>query len=546
MKKVMSVALSFLMMCFSFSAASVQAVGADTDVDVSEVDSSEAAQKDLSKYDEETFMNYIWSGNEVYHEAVMFYQSSDGQTSLEKKLLYPIDQVVSVRSADLKTVYFQGVDYAVKDGKLVLPEFSHIPVYTAPLEVPQDTPDGYQDPLLADHGSLSQAKFYTTDDKNGLCLIYDGFHRQHTVYVTYTHTKTWAEFDGSEGYEPSAPTASGNELKSFYNKLESGEDLNVLVYGDSVATGASSTGANMNYELFDKNNAVMRRGNGTGMKAPTFFEQATQHLVTKYGQNNHISYYNIALGGTGAQWGAKNLQKRVETMNTYYGTTVTPDIIYVLFFANDVRQPVADYSANMGSIVEQFRELYPNASIVLLSDKVNNAKSVIYNDFAHQLELENALVELADAHDNCIAVKEFSAWLNITKSKDYEDYLSNNINHANDWWAMVTAQVAAATMARNAEIDVLLGDVDGDGERTLKDVLLLTKHTLGTVVDGDLKAMDVNQNGTVDLKDAAYLAQHIAGWENRELNSIEKPEPPDDPGSAKDVEMDVSVLDEQS
>ena len=492
--------------------------------------------KDLTAYREEVHQSSIWQGNTVYHESVMFYNSSDGRVSLTKKLLYPIEKIVSVRSSDLKTNYVIGVDFTVENGKLVWLPGGKCPVYTGPLTVPQNTPDDYKDPELADHGSVSTAKYYKTDDENGLCVLYDAYHEQHTVYVSYTHQKTWAELDGSAGYHGKAPEAQGGKLGGLYQKLQSGSPLNVLVYGDSVATGCSSSGANMNYDLFDTDCKVQLRGAGWGARVPTFFEQATARLTTLYGKQNSVTYYNLARGGMSSRWGAEHLGERIKAMNSYYGKTVTPDLIYVLYFSNDTQRETAQYRADMNSITTQLRTQYPNAAIVLLSGKMDNKRCNIYGDIAHQQEMEQALVEIAAQTENCIALPAFSQWISITGAKDVEDYLSNNINHANDWWATMTAQMLVAAMQR-PEDRYVPGDLNSDGSVNLKDVVQLVQHTLGGSSTINSRVADCNGDGTVDLKDAAYLAQHLAGYQNRPLPGTPAAEP------VREVEIDVGEVD---
>ena len=492
--------------------------------------------KDLTAYREEVHQSSIWQGNTVYHESVMFYNSSDGRVSLTKKLLYPIEKIVSVRSSDLKTNYVIGVDFTVENGKLVWLPGGKCPVYTGPLTVPKNTPDDYKDPELADHGSVSTAKYYKTDDENGLCVLYDAYHEQHTVYVSYTHQKTWAELDGSAGYHGKAPEAQGGKLGGLYQKLQSGSPLNVLVYGDSVATGCSSSGANMNYDLFDTDCKVQLRGAGWGARVPTFFEQATARLTTLYGKQNSVTYYNLARGGMSSRWGAEHLGERIKAMNSYYGKTVTPDLIYVLYFSNDTQRETAQYRADMNSITTQLRTQYPNAAIVLLSGKMDNKRCNIYGDIAHQQEMEQALVEIAAQTENCITLPAFSQWISITGAKDVEDYLSNNINHANDWWATMTAQMLVAAMQR-PEDRYVPGDLNSDGSVNLKDVVQLVQHTLGGSSTINSRVADCNGDGTVDLKDAAYLAQHLAGYQNRPLPGTPAAEP------VREVEIDVGEVD---
>ena len=408
--------------------------------------------EDLTKYDSNVYMNKVWEGDTVYHEAVMFVNSSDGTVQTTKKLLYPIDDIVSVRNDDLNVWYVKGVDFKVEDGKLVWLPGGKCPIWTKPLVVPQNYADEYKDPALSTGGSTDAAGFYTTDDTNGLYLIYDGYHEDATVYVTYKHSSIWSDL-GEDGYAPEEPKNQSYDMGKFYDKLATNQDINVLVYGDSVATGCASTGYNVNYDLFSEDGSVTR-SNGSGIKAPTFFEQATNELVKQYGNNNKVNYYNISLGGKGSAWGVENLTTRVGYMNAYYNETIIPDIIYVKFAANDVRVAPETYKNNMSGIVAQFKEMYPDATIVLVSGKINNEKTYIYGDYHNNvLEHEEILAEIADANVNCVVAKTTSVWANINQSKDYEDYISNNINHANDFWAMVTAQIIVDSIAKDMSVN---------------------------------------------------------------------------------------------
>ena len=476
--------------------------------------------EDLTTYNAEVFSAPLWQGSTSYQEAAMFFNTIDGQQCFEKSLAYPIDDVVSVRSANLKTYYIKGVDYKIENGKLIWLENGKMPIYQSALAVPRNADDAYDDPTLADHGNVKQADWYYIDDEKGLYLMWDGYHENSTVYVTYTHSKTWADL-GQQGYTPTVPEAQGNKLGSLYSKLAGGGNINVLVYGDSTATGAASSGAQMNYDLFDRDGKVQPRSAGTRINAPTFFEQATAKMVQEYGIGNPVTYYNIALGGTGSGWGKTELQNRVDLMNAYYGKTVVPDVIYVKYTANDEgagtnEETLAAYKANMSGIVSQFKKLYPNASIVLVSGKVNNKKSAVYSNLEYLLQMENALVEIAAENADCIVARGSSQFVQLVKSKDVEDYLSNNINHANDFWAKTMGQVIAASMSKTVQP----GDVNGDDAADLKDVLLLTRYALGSEVELNARMADVNSDGSIDLKDAVYLAQHLAGWKDRPLHTV--------------------------
>ena len=57
----------------------------------------------------------------------------------------------------------------------------------------------------------------------------------------------------------------------------------------------------------------------------------------------------------------------------------------------------------------------------------------------------------------------------------------------------------------STEPDVILGDVDRDGQVGIGDLADLIDYILGTVVDIDLVAADVNKDGIIDIVDAVDL-----------------------------------------
>lgn len=62
-----------------------------------------------------------------------------------------------------------------------------------------------------------------------------------------------------------------------------------------------------------------------------------------------------------------------------------------------------------------------------------------------------------------------------------------------------------------AEPQVTVGDINGDGEITLKDATLLLQHVnkVATVENSQLAAADINGDGEITLKDATLLLQYV-------------------------------------
>ena len=62
-----------------------------------------------------------------------------------------------------------------------------------------------------------------------------------------------------------------------------------------------------------------------------------------------------------------------------------------------------------------------------------------------------------------------------------------------------------------SDVTAALGDVDGDGEVSMKDVLLVRKFIAGMVDSIDESAADYNADGSVDMKDVLLIRKFIAG-----------------------------------
>ena len=80
----------------------------------------------LDKYDEKTYMHPFWQGDTVYHDGVLFYR---GRRSA--RLLYPIDEIISVRSFDLQREFEEGKDFVVSNGEIVLTDEDYNKIYSS-------------------------------------------------------------------------------------------------------------------------------------------------------------------------------------------------------------------------------------------------------------------------------------------------------------------------------------------------------------------------------------------------------------------------------
>lgn len=529
--------------------------------------------RDLTKYNSDVYLENIWEGDTVYQETALFVT---GRETVQ--LLYPVDEVISLRSYGLETTYIEGVDFEVtNDGLIKILEGSRIPVYSGELTTTVK-PDKNAFPLKDDPNTYIKS-------------IGDTTYPKYAISVTYKHSKTF-----EDGYQPIAAVPQDKKLNNTLAKLEAGEEVNIVIYGDSISCGWSSSGM-LNEEIYAEDNKSLVGGYTINVApyAPTWIEMVTEELKERY-PNATINVKNLSLGGKSSLWGAQNIQTRLALWKDENGDQVIPDLIMVGFGVNDRHgnYPAASFKSSMKAIVDNARSASGNEDMEVLyySAMLPNQKATVWTKEL-MLEYESALEELANADENIGVMKLTSIYDQIIKSKDPLDYLNTNWNHGNDFTARMyaTGILAALNISPTADApttatvsynSVTLTGIEGyeyslDGEKwqtsnlfsgleakteytfyqrvaetnggtagTISEALTLTTtekpaFTPGNV-DGDEKnevnlndvvtlaqyvagwqdvdyveaALDINGDGDVDLNDVVQLAQHVAGWDGAE------------------------------
>ena len=193
----------------------------------------EEEDNDVTKFELNKFIYPIWKGDISYAEAAFVREDEEGGIA-PIELLYPIEEIISVRSADLKTVYIPGVDYYVDDeGRLVIFEDGNIPCLAY---------DDYFFPMTAEeHAQNKLSTKFPAFGKPGYGYIRAEIGSNKpgmsawTLAVTYTHSAD------SVVEEPKAKSAAFEKL---IDKIFSGEDIKIVATGDSITDGWSASGKN--------------------------------------------------------------------------------------------------------------------------------------------------------------------------------------------------------------------------------------------------------------------------------------------------------------
>ena len=343
----------------------------------------------LDSYDLNTWLIPYWDGCITYHESVMFV-GDDGAP-----LLYAPEHILSVRSYDLKTEYIEGVDYEVKDGKLYRLEGSEMPHFTWDEFYPKSK-----------ETSVSGNAFAGTNKPYVFFAEGTYFHKNQ-IFVTYTHQANTNLF---------VPEKSA-KLSKFVSKLEKGESVNLVFFGDSITAGGNSSG----------------RGN-TAPFTPRWSEMVRDALASKY-PSAKISFTNTAVGGKETVWGIGEIDNSV---NAY-----KPDLLVLAFGMNDGGKSIEQFVANTKTMVDKVLTANPDCEILVIGTMLPHSETTYYRN---QYLQEAKLYEMVKSYNNVDVVPMTSAHSSVLAHKRYFDMTGNNVNHANDFLIRIYAQTILRTL----------------------------------------------------------------------------------------------------
>ena len=349
------------------------------------------------------YMKPVWESQIIYNETLMFFEEKDG-TIKDKALLYPIAKILEVRDNTLSTLYEEGKDYSVVDGKLHYLDGSNIYLMK-------------YDEYYLDRPNNSNAAFSSVKEEGKYYYYSEGdYFSSKQVSVTYIRTTEW------EG-----PTIKRdkNKLPKTMEKLNSGEALRIVFYGDSIMEGCNASS-------FNKVEPNM----------PTLSKLVTKKLVN-YFENPDILEINTAVGG----WSSANgvMQSELD----YRVIKNNPDLVVIAFGANDAtfRVDKNTFGANIQNIMKKVLQSNPNCEFILVSSPRPNTDAVgsIGNMAGNVDDFVEVLSALSE-EDN-VAFADMTTMSEYLYSiKDFYDMTGNNINHPSDFLIRVEAQLICSVL----------------------------------------------------------------------------------------------------
>ena len=335
----------------------------------------------------------LWLGGEVYNESVLPLARLDG-TVEPITLLYDADEIISVRSATLETTYEASRDYRLENGRLVIPAGSRIPLlpWREYYLNYQDAPE-----KCFPHSVCGWIRFGEADY----------FHR-HQIVISYRHSDTWTS---------PVPQDRSVLLPRAMKTLSAGGAMRLLIFGDSISTGANASGPV-----------------GAPPYQKAWYDLAADALREKY--RSDITLINTSVGGMASDWGAKTAREN--------GADQKPDLCVIAFGMNDGsgRVPIETYIAHTVSMMKTISAENPACEFILTATTVANPEVRGFVGLQ-----EDYLEPLKALEREGVAVMDMTTFhKSLLSRKRFMDMTGNNVNHPNDFLSRAYAQVMLRTM----------------------------------------------------------------------------------------------------
>jgi len=353
-----------------------------------------SAQEPRWQYSAEHLQPF-WLSSTVYAEPILFVRDEQsGET--RGQLLFSAEKIIAVSDSSGMQIYQQGSDYRLgSDGRsIIVPAGSSI-VTKAPGDL--RVPAGSQRFRLTHKDGTGEILF-------GARLEY---HNMQTC-VTYSMS--------NNDWPVETPSFDASILPQTINKLKNGNDVSIVLLGDSISSGCNASGW----------------ADGAPYQPP-FPNLLRQHLQHQYGAN--VTLENLAVSGKSTPWGLTQIEAVIQHR---------PDLVIIAFGMNDSAGLSAEaYGKNTARMIAKARELRPQTEFILVATMLGNRdwtllKHDVFPEFREQLKsLCEPGVALADLT---------SVWDEFLKRKQDRDLTGNGVNHPNDFGHRVYAQVLASLL----------------------------------------------------------------------------------------------------
>ncbi|MBR4255740.1 MAG: SGNH/GDSL hydrolase family protein [Clostridia bacterium] len=338
------------------------------------------------KYDNKISTVPVWEGKTVYNETVWPVDLDGGEIVIP--LLYHADKIISVTNTALDTVYEQGKDYELCDGKILIKRGGNMRI----------TPRG--EFFLSE--IQKDSPFQIGAEGGGWLYFAEGDGITKKQYcVTYGHKDEW-------NMKKPAPT---KKLKKTREKINNKEPFTFAFFGDSITYGCNSSGMK----------DIM-----VPPFAPIWSIMTVEYLNNNGGRVKHI---NRAVGGMTSAWGAEQIYPLFKDDK--------PDLMLIAFGMNDATvERFEEYTEKM---IEDALKINPDCEFLLVSTTLPHKLAAGF--YREQYKQQAILEKICEKHgDSTELVPMTDMHSALLSKKRFYDMTGNNVNHPNDFLAAVHAQ----------------------------------------------------------------------------------------------------------
>lgn len=382
-------------------------------------------RKDNDTYGGKEMTTPFWTQNKMYNESVMMVQTADG-TLANGNLAFEPTGKIKVMNHTMEIVYEEGKDYTVSGRTITVTENTSMPWIKEGVLYGIDMPQG--EGLSTQPASeAGKAKGYDT-----VLYTESPYLVKNQLLVTYSYDKS--EFD-----ESVIPAYQGDKLPNTKAILESKGCLNIIAYGDSIATGCNSTGGGL-VSVYEDDPGSLYMPWDMAPYTPTFPELFSTGLVRKYGIETTL--FGAAKGGQDSNWAVKNAADRV--VNPDFG--YDPDLVVISLGMNDATLgvPLNVFKENLLGIVDNIRaKSQKTVEFIFMGTMLANPDAV---QCTNQEDYWPIIQQVAQERDGVAAVDMGAMHKMFLKNKRYCDMIANNINHPNDFLIRMYAMNLLATL----------------------------------------------------------------------------------------------------
>ena len=368
----------------------------------------------------------FWLDSTMKNESVMLVNNGLESSG---NLMFSPTKIMSVKDSSLTITYEEGKDYRINGRTITRLGNSSIPYLDESVLYGIDMP--------RDKGLSTQPASPSAIEKGYSTVLYteSSFLFTHQIFITY-------EYEPLD-YQGYIPTYQGSRLPNTLSKLQNKEELNIVVYGDSISTGCNASGSQL-MSVYDDPNSQYNSWNiePFGLSFPELF---ANELSDKFGSS--INLLSAAKGGMASDWGKNNAITRA--YNPDYG--YDPDLVIIHFGVNDSTMYVneATFKQNIQFIIDDIRRMSTKTvEFILIGAMYSNPDAIQYGKGTNYI---NELNEIAESYEGVITVDVGSIHQAFINQKRYVDLTANGVNHPNDFLHRIYAMALNASLIEYEE-----------------------------------------------------------------------------------------------